>query len=150
MLKMQISYEDFDGNTQQEDLYFNLNKREVIDLSDKIKGLENIVSKVVGNKDRSKMTNEELGRALIEQGSESIQKVAEMIDVMIDMAYGKRSEDGKRFIKNEEVVQEFKESLAYSAFVDKLLSDTQYTQLFTAGLLPKEQPTAANAGLSAL
>ena len=150
MLKMQISYEDFDNNTQQEDLYFNLNKREMIDLSDKLKGFEELAHKVTKGKDPSSMSPEELGKALIDQGADSVQKVAQMIDTMIDMAYGKRSEDGKRFIKNPEVVAEFKESLAYSAFVDKLLTDTNYTTIFTQGLLPKEQAAAANASLSAL
>ena len=30
MLKQKVSYEDFDGNTQTEELYFNLNRMELL------------------------------------------------------------------------------------------------------------------------
>nr|DAX38273.1 MAG TPA: hypothetical protein [Caudoviricetes sp.] len=34
MLKQKVQYEDFDGATQVETLYFNLNRMELIDLQD--------------------------------------------------------------------------------------------------------------------
>ena len=57
--------------------------------------------------------------------AESIRMVARLLDRLIDLSYGKRSEDGLRFIKSKEVLDEFKSSIAYEAFIEQMLSNQE-------------------------
>lgn len=100
MLKQKVQYEDFDGATQVETLYFNLNRMELIDLQARY-GKEDMakhIEKLVEDKD--------------------IEKVYAILNDIVISAYGVRSEDGKRFIKNDQIREEFKQSLAYDALIE--------------------------------
>lgn len=107
MLKQKVQYEDFDGATQVETLYFNLNRMELIDLQSRY-GKEDMaayINKLVEDKD--------------------IEKVYEILNDIVLSAYGLRSEDGKRFIKNETIRGEFKQSLAYEALIEDFHDETR-------------------------
>jgi len=52
-------------------------------------------------------------------------------------SYGKRSPDGKYFIKNDQVRQEFESSEAYSALFMELVTDAGAASDFVAGIIPK-------------
>lgn len=107
MLKQKVQYEDFDGATQVEDLYFNLNRMELIALQSRY-GKEDMaayIDKLVEDKD--------------------IEKVYEILNDIVLSAYGLRSEDGKRFIKNETIREEFKQSLAYEALIEDFHDETR-------------------------
>ena len=49
MLKQQVKYEDFDGNTQTETLYFNLNRMELISFQKRYgsENMENYINKLI-------------------------------------------------------------------------------------------------------
>lgn len=107
MLKQKVQYEDFDGATQVETLYFNLNRMELITLQSRY-GKEDMaayIDKLVEDKD--------------------IEKVYEILNDIVLSAYGLRSEDGKRFIKNETIREEFKQSLAYEALIEDFHDETR-------------------------
>ena len=107
MLKQKVQYEDFDGATQAETLYFNLNRMELITLQSRY-GKEDMaayIDKLVEDKD--------------------IEKVYEILNDIVLSAYGLRSEDGKRFIKNETIREEFKQSLAYEALIEDFHDETR-------------------------
>lgn len=107
MLKQKVQYEDFDGTTQVETLYFNLNRMELIALQSRY-GKEDMavyIDKLVEDKD--------------------IEKVYEILNDIVLSAYGLRSEDGKRFIKNETIREEFKQSLAYEALIEDFHDETR-------------------------
>lgn len=107
MLKQKVQYEDFDGATQVEDLYFNLNRMELIALQSRY-GKEDMaayIDKLVEDK--------------------NIEKVYEILNDIVLSAYGLRSEDGKRFIKNETIREEFKQSLAYEALIEDFHDETR-------------------------
>lgn len=107
MLKQKVQYEDFDGATQVEDLYFNLNRMELIALQSRY-GKEDMaayIDKLVEDK--------------------NIEKVYEILNDIVLSAYGLRSEDGKRFIKNETLREEFKQSLAYEALIEDFHDETR-------------------------
>lgn len=107
MLKQKVQYEDFDGATQVETLYFNLNRMELISLQSRY-GKEDMaayIDKLVEDKD--------------------IEKVYEILNDIVLSAYGLRSEDGKRFIKNETIREEFKQSLAYEALIEDFHDETR-------------------------
>ena len=100
MLKQQVTYEDFDGNTQTETLYFNLNRMELISFQKRYgsENMENYINKLIEEK--------------------QIEPMYDLLNDFVLTAYGVRSEDGKRFIKNDEIREEFKQSLVYEALIE--------------------------------
>lgn len=117
MLKQQVTYEDFDGNTQSETLYFNLNRMELISFQ-----------KRYGSENMEKYINK-----LIEE--KQIEPMYDLLNDFVLTAYGVRSEDGKRFIKNDEIREEFKQSLAYEALIEDFHDDSRKVlENFIAGV----------------
>lgn len=107
MLKQQVTYEDFDGNTQIETLYFNLNRMELISFQKRYgsENMENYINKLIEEK--------------------QIEPMYDLLNDFVLTAYGVRSEDGKRFIKSEEIREEFKQSLAYEALIEDFHDDSR-------------------------
>ena len=57
---------------------------------------------------------------------------------MILNSYGEKSDDGKRFIKSEEMKEGFKQTNAYSELVMELVSDENKAADFVNALVPKK------------
>jgi hypothetical protein len=119
MLKKTINYEDFEGNPISEDFYFNLSKSELIELEVQYdKGLAESLQDIVKAND---------GKSLI----------AEFKKIIL-ISYGKKSDDGKRFIKSEELRNEFTQSLAYDALFMELATDDKAAAAFIQGIVPRD------------
>nr|DAV57468.1 MAG TPA: hypothetical protein [Caudoviricetes sp.] len=117
MLKQQVKYEDFDGNTQTETLYFNLNRMELISFQKRYgsENMENYINKLIEEK--------------------QIEPMYDLLNDFVLTAYGVKSEDGKRFIKNDEIREEFKQSLAYEALIEDFHDDSRKVlENFIAGV----------------
>ena len=117
MLKQQVTDEDFDGNTQSETLYFNLNRMELISFQKRYgsENMENYINKLIEEK--------------------QIEPMYDLLNDFVLTAYGVRSEDGKRFIKNDEIREEFKQSLAYEALIEDFHDDSRKVlENFIAGV----------------
>lgn len=117
MLKQQVKYEDFDGNTQTETLYFNLNRMELISFQKRYgsENMENYINKLIEEK--------------------QIEPMYDLLNDFVLTAYGVKSEDGKRFIKNDELREEFKQSLAYEALIEDFHDDSRKVlENFIAGV----------------
>lgn len=117
MLKKTITYEDYDGNTITEDFYFNLTKAELIkmELSEQ-GGLSEAYERIINARD--------------------VPEMIRIFDQLIEKAYGVKSPDGKRFIKNEEVYEAFKENPAYDVVFSELITDTEKSLEFFNGIIP--------------
>jgi hypothetical protein len=65
------------------------------------------------------------------------------------MSYGKRSEDGRRFTKNEAILEYFQSTGMYSAALIDILSSTENAIEFYRGILPNDLTSeeAKEAGL---
>jgi hypothetical protein len=100
MLKKRVKYEGFDGEIIEEDLYFNLTRMDLIELNDRYesKDMAAYMDKIVKEK--------------------NIKDLYKVLKDIVLMAYGTKSEDGKRFIKNQAVKDEFYESLAFSQLIE--------------------------------
>lgn len=119
MLKKTITFEDFDGNSHTEDFYFNLSKTELYEMNVSEKGgFSDYLQQIIV---------EENGREIIRIMREILQK-----------AYGVRSPDGKKFVKNEEVWNEFKDSAACDSLLFELYSDSVKAAEFFRGIAPAE------------
>lgn len=123
MLKKTITWVDFDGNTRTEDFYFNLTKAE----------LTNMMTSVSGGLDKY------LTRIF---SAQDMPEVAKVVRELIRAAYGVKSDDGRRFMKSEEIYKSFEETEAYSEFFMKLF-ETEDTLLdFFIGVLPQDMQGA--------
>jgi hypothetical protein len=119
MLKRDITYEDYNGETVTETFYFNLTRTEIIDLELNAEGgLEARIKKIIGLND---------AKALISEFKK-----------IVLMAYGVKSEDGKRFIKNEQVREDFSQTAAYDALFMELATNEGSAAAFITGVVPKD------------
>lgn len=119
MLKRDITYINFDGETETETFYFNLSRTELIELELSNKGgmqayLENIVK------------------------SNDNQKIWEEFKKIVLLSYGVRSEDGKRFVKNEQVREEFLQTPAFDALIMEFMNDADAAANFVNGIMPSD------------
>lgn len=124
MYKHTIKYVDYDGNEQTEDLYFNLSKGEVAEMQLMYpQGLDTYMKSILGDE---------------EKGIEpDIPAMTKFFKEMLLKAYGKKSVDGRRFIKNDEISTEFMQTEAYSEMFYLLLTDENVMDAFVANTLPK-------------
>jgi hypothetical protein len=117
VLKKTITYEDFNGETVSEDFFFHLSKAELVELEmSHTGGLSATLERIIAAQDN---------KALIKE-----------FKSLILSSYGKRSEDGRRFIKNQELRDEFESSEAYSVLFMELVTDTNAAIEFTQGMIP--------------
>lgn len=120
MLKKTVSYVDYNGEPQTEDFYFHLNKAELIKME-------------TNDKSGSFLTRlQEIIKA------PTAKDAFELIEELAMKAYGIKSPDGKRFIKTEEVREEFMQTEAYSEFFMSLVADANLAAEFLNGLLPAD------------
>lgn len=119
MIKKTITYTDYDGNTRTEDFYFALNKAELIEMEIGIDGsMRDRLTRIVNENNPG--------------------RIMETFKGILLKAYGKKSDDGKRFIKSQEITEEFVQTEAYSELFMKLVSNADFATEFINGILPKD------------
>lgn len=131
MLKKTIKFTDYDGNPREEDFFFNLNKAEltIMEMSE-VGGFKKKMERVIKAQD---------GPALIKAFQD-----------IIHASYGVKSPDGRQFIKNEEVFEEFRQTEAYSELIMELLSDEKGAADFISKVLPSDVVAEASAEMPAI
>lgn len=120
MYAMNAEYLDFNDVKREETLYFHLSKAEVIEWL--AQSGDYTLDKVF-----EKMMNES-----------NAQELVGTIKDLIKRSYGVKSLDGKRFIKNKEVLDAFMESEAYSVIFMRIIGDAKEAANFVNGILPKD------------
>ena len=141
MLKKTVNYEDFDGNKRTEDLYFNLTKLEAtefaLDLPDEI------TDEVV--KEGASAANMEAATRIVQKlGGKGI---IDYIRKLVLKSYGVKSEDGKRFIKSEEISTEFSQTMAFDNLMMELLTDDNAASNFITAVIPSDLAEAAKSAM---
>lgn len=117
MLKKTIKYTDFNGEEQSEDFFFHLSKAELVELELSHEGgLSESMTKIVAAQD---------GAAIIKEFKN-----------IVLLSYGVKSPDGKRFIKNQQLREEFESSEAYSTLFMELVTNTDAAIEFINGVVP--------------
>ena len=130
MLKKTVNYTDFDGNERTETHYFNLTQTELIDMA---MGLPGGVTESLGE-DPSKLDPETAGIALMNKlGGQGI---INFIKELVLKAYGEKSEDGRRFIKDEKITKEFSQTLAYDAIIMEFMTNDVAAADFINKIIP--------------
>lgn len=131
MLKKHVKYQGFDGEIIEEDLYFNLTRMDAIELSARYesKDLAAYMDEIVKKKD--------------------IVSLYRVLKDIVLLAYGVKSEDGKRFIKNESVQKEFEESLAFAQLIEDLHETESALSEFVTGITSQIRGMDLNAAAQA-
>ncbi len=127
MLAKTITYRDYNGNDRTETFYFNLSQAEVVEMELTEKG----------------GLSEKLKRIIEEQDGAEIIK---FFKSLILKAYGEKSPDGKRFIKNNEIRDGFEQTEAFSKLFVELVSDANAAAAFVNGVIPAVQELSEAAG----
>lgn len=122
MRKETITYTDYNGVERKEDFYFNFTKAELLEMElGTTGGLSEMIQKIVDTKD--------------------VPAIIKIFKEIVLKAYGQKSADGKRFIKNEELTTEFSQTEAYSNLFMELAFDADKASKFINGVVP-EMPDA--------
>ena len=127
MLAKTITYVDYNCVERTEKHYFNLTKAEVMEMEmSTTGGLAEKIQRIVDAKD-----------------TVSIIKV---FKELILKAYGIKSDDGKRFIKSEQISNEFAQTEAYSILFMELATNAEEASKFVNGIIPQDlnKQVAAN------
>lgn len=117
MLKKTISYEDFNGLKRKEDFYFNLTEAELTEMELSTEG---------GLKEQTK-------RMLASKDGAAIIKFFK--DIVLN-SYGQKSLDGRNFIKNDKIREDFASTNAYSILFMELATDADKAAEFVNGIIP--------------
>lgn len=131
MFKKKITYTDFNDVERTEDFYFNLSKSEIIRLEATTPGgYSAMLQRIIDSKDNTSLMNE--------------------FTKLIRISYGVKSDDGKHFIKNDELSDEFLNSAAFDAMFVEFFTDSNAASDFANGIIPQNitsrQDFAAIAG----
>lgn len=119
MLKRVIEYMDLDGNPVTDEFYFNFSKPELVEmLGDFPDGLEGYLKMIASDR----------------RGGDIIRIFRDILSKSV----GRRSEDGKRFIKDDEARSAFMDSDAYSVMFMELVTNAQKAAEFFNGVIPKD------------
>lgn len=130
MIKKTINFTNFNGVESSKDLYFHVSRTSLLTAEDDV--YNEIVSISKDLLERGKVL-EKMGDTEINEENpfdennqllaQSVRMVARLLDRLVDLAYGERSEDGSKFLKGKDVVKAFKQTAAYEAFVDQLIAN---------------------------
>lgn len=119
MLVKTITYTDYNGVERTEDFYFNLTKAEMMEMELGVTGgFTTMIQRVVATQD---------GPAIMRTFKDVILK-----------AYGVKSDDGKKMIKNQAVRDEFAQTEAYSILFMELLTDENAAREFLLHVIPSD------------
>ena len=119
MYRKSMTYTDFDGNERKETFYFNLTKAECMEMEmGTTGGLSQLLRKIIDAGDNAELIA--------------------MFKKIIMKAYGEKSEDGKYFVKNDEVRAKFESTQAYSDLYMQLSTDTEEAIKFVENIMPHD------------
>jgi len=118
MLKKEIKYTTFDDEEVSDIFYFNISKAELVELQvDYVEGFDKAINRIVEAEDTQKLIKE--------------------FKSLVLFSYGEKSPDGKRFIKNDQLREEFAQSAAYSELFMQLATNANAASEFINSVIPK-------------
>lgn len=119
MLKKPITYVDYNGVERTEDFYFNLTKAEIVKMQSSVKG---------GYDVRLKGIAADLNGA----------NIMEFFEDLIAKSYGEKSDDGRRFMKSEEISKAFMETPAYDVLFEEMVTNADAASNFVNAIMPAD------------
>lgn len=119
MLKHVIEYEDFNGATRRDTLYFNLSEFELLEIQAKSKrGIHVDLQEAIDNEDA--------------------EGVLKFVKILVHGGYGEKSADGRYFEKSDEILRRFVSSALYSDLIMDLFTNQDKLITFINELMPEK------------
>ncbi len=119
MFRKVIPYTDYNGVERKEEFAFNFTKAEIWDLNLRTPGgLKSFYERIIATEDG--------------------QELADQFKMLIQKSYGIKSDDGRRFMKSDEILRNFTETEAYSNFYIELATNSDSAAAFVNGIMPKD------------
>lgn len=126
MYKKTMTYTDYNGEERTEDFYFNLTKAEITEMELSTEGgLRDKIERITKAKD--------------------VPEIIRLFKELILKAFGVKSPDGKRFIKSEQLSEEFSQTEAYSDLFIELATDSGAASEFVNGIMPNDMKASSAA-----
>lgn len=129
MLKKTMTYRDYNDETVTEDFYFSLSKAELIEME-----------MVAGDGGLAPM----LAKLIAEDDKAEILKTFKEI---ILGAVGQRSDDGRRFVKNQQIRDEFEQTPAFSDMLVEFYTKADEAARFVSGIVPSDLKAAVDEAI---
>ena len=126
MHKETITYNDLNGVQRTEDFYFDLSKPEIVKMQASAKGGYDVQLRSI---------------AADMNGA----KIMEFFENFITKSYGEKRDDGRRFMKSEEISRSFMETPAYEVLFEKLVTNDKYAADFVNAVMRSKGNAAAPA-----
>lgn len=109
MFKHIQKYTDYNGTERSETLYFNFSKAEMMEMELSTQaGVEEMIRMMIATNDNA--------------------RIVQLFKDLILKSYGIKSEDGRRFIKTQELRDQFEQSEAYSEFFMAMIANENNIQ----------------------
>lgn len=102
MLHKKVTYTNYNGEVVNEDVYFNLTSMELVKMEAKYE---------MSISDKIKEVTE----------SNDYRGIIALFEDLLLTAYGIKSEDGRRFVKDKEATKEFEDSIAYAEIFEQII-----------------------------
>ena len=123
MFSYTVEYEDYNGVSKKETLYFNISASELLRLQNTTPGgYADYIQRIVDSAD-----NSEIWKAF---------------EDLIRMSYGVKTEDGQHFVKKRDghnLADDFIDTPAYDTFMIALISSEKLSADFVNGVIPQDK-----------
>lgn len=132
MVVKKIKYTDFNGLEREEEFMFNLTEAEITEMELTTDGgLSDSIKKIIA--------------------AQNTPEIIKVFKMLLLKSYGEKSADGRRFVKSEELSEEFSQTNAYSQLFMELATDDKAAVAFINGIMPdsmQEKAAGNNPGLT--
>ena len=122
MVRREIKFTDFNGKSQSEVAYFNVNKAELGKLQMRHNGTYLDHLKLLSEKKR-------------------VEEMYNFVYELILDAYGEKDPEGRKFIKTPEMRADFEQSLPFSELILQLVTNPEDLAAFVKGIMPPDLVT---------
>lgn len=117
MIVKHIKYTDYDGNVREEEFRFNVSRAEAVEMLVQYPGgWKAYLNRIISAQDTAQLM--------------------ELFKTLILKSYGVKTDDGKRFVKSEELSREFEQTEAYSELVMELIRSSTAASEFVNAVFP--------------
>lgn len=117
MLKRDITYENFNGETVTGTFYFHLSQPELVEMQfSKDEGFGEWITKAMKTDDKAELIG--------------------IFKKLILGSYGQKTPDGERFVKSDQLREEFSQTAAYNALFMELATTADAAATFVKGVIP--------------
>ena len=118
------TYTDWNGMERTEDFRFNFTKAELMEMQyEQEGGMREYLQRIIDSKNQK--------------------EIMRLFKELVLNAYGEKSDDGKHFLKNEDIKAKFAATPVYSEIFMELSTDADAASAFVNGIMPADIDRAA-------